>query len=225
MERHVISSASPELFFDVRDGCLTMRPMKGMARRGARRAEELAIAGRLRADPKERAENIMIVDLVRNDLTQVSTTGSVKVTRLCDVEQYDTVFQLTSEVTSRLRDNVGLPEIFRALFPCGSITGASKRRAMELIREVEAEPRGVYCGAIGVVAPPTAPFRARFSVAIRMAVTDRWTGTTLYDGGGGITWYSEPDSEYAEMRDKARVLPGANAERHWTELEKQDSTW
>jgi para-aminobenzoate synthetase/4-amino-4-deoxychorismate lyase len=148
----------------------------------------------------------MIVDLVRNDLARVATAGTVRVPRLLHAERFATVHQLTSDVTARLRPDVGLTGIFRALFPCGSVTGAPKARTMELIRDVEDSPRGVYCGAIGVVAPPGAPFRARFSVAIRTVLVDREGGVATYGTGGGITWSSRPAAEYAELLTKARVL-------------------
>lgn len=209
--RFAVVSASPELFFEWTadpDGgsSVLMRPMKGTAPRGRTTAEDAAAVDRLRASAKERAENVMIVDLVRNDLARVATTGSVTVPRLLQAERYGTVHQLTSDVTARLRPDVGLTDVFRALFPCGSVTGAPKASTMELIRELEPGPRGVYCGAIGVVAPPGEQVRARFSVAIRTVVVDRATGTGVYGTGGGITWSSEPAAEYAELLAKARVL-------------------
>ncbi|MDQ4118811.1 MAG: chorismate-binding protein, partial [Actinomycetota bacterium] len=152
--RFAVISASPELFLETDGDRITMRPMKGTAARGRTTAEDERIAARLRASPKERAENVMIVDLVRNDLARVAVPGSVTVPRLLSAERYETVHQLTSDVTARLRRGTGLTDVFRALFPCGSVTGAPKRRTMQLIRDVEDGPRGVYCGAIGVVAPP-----------------------------------------------------------------------
>lgn len=205
-DRFVIASASPELFFDITDDRLRMRPMKGTAKRGATQADDAGIVARLRASAKERAENIMIVDLVRNDMARVAETGSVAVTSLCRAETFPTVHQLTSEVTARLRPDVGLPDVFRALFPCGSVTGAPKPRTMALIRDLEDGPRGVYCGAIGMVAPVGAPFRARFNVAIRTMVVDRVTRISSYGTGGGITWDSDPAAEYAELQAKAEVL-------------------
>lgn len=202
----VIASASPELFFESTSDRLIMRPMKGTARRGATEAEDREIVSRLRTSPKERAENIMIVDLVRNDVAKLATVGGVAVTDLCSAERYETVHQLTSEVTARLRPDVGLLDTFRALFPCGSVTGAPKQRTMELIRDLEPTPRGVYCGAIGVVAPPTDRVRARFNVAIRTLAVDRESSRATYGTGGGITWDSEPAAEYAELRAKAAVL-------------------
>jgi len=125
---------------------------------------------------------------------------------LCVPERYETVWQLTSDVTGTLRAGVGLVDIFRALFPCGSVTGAPKPRTMQIIREVEDESRGVYCGAIGFLAPPGAPLRARFNVAIRTMVLDRANGHAVYGTGGGITWGSDPDAELAELHTKAQIL-------------------
>ena len=204
--RFVIASASPELFFDWVGDRLRTRPMKGTARRGDDPAADALAARRLRASAKEQAENLMIVDLLRNDLSRVAVLGTVEVTELFTVEAYPTVWQLVSEVTARRRPSDGLAEIFGALFPCGSVTGAPKHRSMEIIRSLEAGPRGVYCGAVGVVAPPGAPFRARFNVAIRTAVLDRCTGIAVYGAGGGITWGSDAASEYAELLAKTAVL-------------------
>ncbi len=204
--RFVVASASPELFFELHGGQVRMRPMKGTAPRGRTPDEDEGELSRLRSSEKERAENVMIVDLVRNDLARVARTGSVAVPALCSVETFGTVHQLTSEVTADLRPGVGLSDLFRTLFPCGSVTGAPKPRTMEVIRELEDFARGVYCGAVGLVGPPGAPFRARFNVAIRTLLVDRQHGTAVYGTGGGITWDSEPAAEYAELLTKARVL-------------------
>jgi para-aminobenzoate synthetase/4-amino-4-deoxychorismate lyase len=204
--RFVVASASPELFFERRADHVLLRPMKGTARRGRHRDEDRLLAARLRASPKERAENVMIVDLMRNDVARVAEIGGVEVPALFTVERYETVLQLTSDVTARLRPGTGLVELFRALFPCGSVTGAPKASSMGVIRSVEAEPRGVYCGAIGLVGPPDAPVRARFSVAIRTAVVDTATGEAVYGTGGGITWSSEAAAEHDEVLTKAAVL-------------------
>nr|WP_269814826.1 chorismate-binding protein [Nocardia aurea] len=206
--RYVIASASPELFFELHADRLTMRPMKGTAARGLTDAEDAVIRAQLQASPKERAENIMIVDLIRNDLARLATIGSVSVSSLCTAERYETVHQLTSTVTARLRPDLGLVDIFRALFPCGSVTGAPKCNTMRMIRHLEDDARGVYCGAIGVIAPPDHRFRARFSVAIRTALIDRDTSSAVYGSGGAITWSSDPDDEYDELLTKARVLHG-----------------
>jgi len=148
-----ILSLSPELFFRKDGRQVTTRPMKGTIRRGRTLDKDRALQNHLRADPKNRAENLMIVDLLRNDLSVCCEPGSVRVPALYEIEPYDTVTQMTSTVTGRLRAEEGLPEVLRALFPCGSITGAPKRRAMRLIRGLEPEPRGVYCGAIGMAGP------------------------------------------------------------------------
>lgn len=203
---HVIASASPELFFDWTGDRLLTRPMKGTARRGATPAEDDDARGGLLASAKERAENLMIVDLLRNDLGRIAEVGSVEVPALFRAERYETVWQLTSDVTARPRRDVGLVDVFRALFPSGSVTGAPKHRTMQLIRDLEPEPRGVYCGALGVVAPPGQAFRARFSVAIRTVTVERATGTAVYGTGGGITWASDPDAEHAELLAKAAIL-------------------
>ncbi|MCI2419251.1 aminodeoxychorismate synthase component I [Saccharopolyspora sp. K220] len=205
----VIASASPELFFETRGDSLLMRPMKGTSRRGRSAAEDREIVARLRSSEKERAENIMIVDLVRNDLARLATTGGVSVRALCRAERYKTVHQLTSEVTARLRPDVDLVDVFRALFPCGSVTGAPKPSAMEIIRALEPTPRGVYCGSAGVVSPVGTGVRARFNVGIRTLLVDRDRGTAGYGTGGGITWDSTAEAEYAELRAKAAVLAAA----------------
>ncbi|MGY1844584.1 aminodeoxychorismate synthase component I [Modestobacter sp. SYSU DS0875] len=215
--RFVVASASPELFFEWDGARLRTRPMKGTAARGRTTAEDAVQAAALRASAKEQAENLMIVDLLRNDVAQVAEVGSVAVPELFALERYPTVWQLTSEVTGRTRADVGLVDVLRALFPCGSVTGAPKRRTMQLIAELEPGPRGVYCGAVGLVAPPGAPFRARFNVAIRTVVVDRSTGAAVYGVGGGITWGSDPAAERAEVRAKAAVLTEPVGEHHLIE--------
>jgi para-aminobenzoate synthetase/4-amino-4-deoxychorismate lyase len=204
--RHVVASASPELFFEWAGQVVRTRPMKGTAPRGRTPAEDREASRRRLASSKEQAENLMIVDLLRNDLGRLAEVGSVVVDELFTLERYPTVWQLTSQVSARPRPGTGLLDLFRALFPCGSVTGAPKRRTMQLIAELEPTPRGVYCGAVGLVAPPSAGVRARFGVAIRTAVVDRTTGTAVYGAGGGITWGSEAAAERAELLAKAAVL-------------------
>ncbi|MGY2003446.1 aminodeoxychorismate synthase component I [Blastococcus sp. SYSU DS1024] len=204
--RHVVVSASPELFFEWAADVVRTRPMKGTAPRGRTTAEDREQRRLLRSSSKEQAENLMIVDLLRNDLGRVAEVGSVVVDELFSLERYPTVWQMTSEVSARVPAGTGLVDLFRALFPCGSVTGAPKRRTMELIEELEPTPRGVYCGAVGLVAPPSAPFRARFNVAIRTVVVDRGTGEAVYGVGGGITWGSEAAQERREVHAKAAVL-------------------
>ncbi|MFM7718954.1 MAG: aminodeoxychorismate synthase component I [Actinomycetota bacterium] len=208
--RHRIASASPELFFELDGGRVTTRPMKGTALRGRYEEEDLAIAEALAASDKDRAENAMIVDLLRNDLGRIARPGTVAVPSMFDLERYETVWQLTSTVACEPRPATTLLDVFRALFPCGSVTGAPKVRTMGFIRDLEDAPRGVYCGAVGYVAPPGAEGpRAAFNVAIRTAVVDAATGAAEYGAGGGITYASDPDAEYAEALAKTRVLAAA----------------
>jgi para-aminobenzoate synthetase/4-amino-4-deoxychorismate lyase len=204
-----VVSASPELFFEWRGGQVRTRPMKGTARRQTDPEEDLRARERLLRAEKERAENVIVVDLLRNDLSRVASAGGVRVHELLSVEAYETVWQLTSEIHADLRPEVGLVEILQALFPCGSVTGAPKPATMRLIRDVEVTPRGVYCGAMGFVAPPTAPVRARFNVAIRTVVADLSTGMCCYGVGGGITWGSDLRAEFDELHAKAAVLTDA----------------
>jgi para-aminobenzoate synthetase/4-amino-4-deoxychorismate lyase len=205
-------SASPELFFELRNNDILMRPMKGTAARGRTSDEDAAAVRALSSNSKERAENIMIVDLIRNDMAAIAEVGTVRVTALCRPERYETIHQLTSDVRARLRPDCGLVDIFRALFPCGSVTGAPKNSTMQIIADLEDEPRGVYCGAIGVVAPPQESTRARFSVAIRTVVVDRIRGTATYGTGGGVTWASDPAAEHAEAMTKAAILRSNTAD-------------
>lgn len=205
--RFQILSASPELFFLRHGDRIVCRPMKGTSPRGRWTEEDRTMRAALLISEKERAENIMIVDLIRNDLGRVASFGTVCVDELVAVEQYETVWQLVSSVSADLRPGTGVVDLFRALFPCGSVTGAPKVRTMEIIADVESAPRGVYCGAIGMLAPPGsgAP-SASFSVAIRTVIIDQDTGTATYGIGGGITNDSRAEQEYAETRTKARVL-------------------
>jgi para-aminobenzoate synthetase/4-amino-4-deoxychorismate lyase len=195
-----ILSASPELFFRASDGQLELRPMKGTRPRGRWPAEDAALAAELAESAKDRAENLMIVDLLRNDAGRVSEFGSVRVERMFTPERYETVHQLTSTIRSRLRADVGLVDLFRALFPCGSVTGAPKVRTMEIIAGAEEEPRGVYCGAIGFVSPG----EAVFSVGIRTLLLHHGAGSAELGVGSGITFDSDPGAEYQECLDKAR---------------------
>ncbi|HVB13599.1 MAG TPA: chorismate-binding protein [Candidatus Dormibacteraeota bacterium] len=210
--RFVVASASPELFFDWTGDLLTTRPMKGTAARGRWPAEDAAKARELLHSPKERAENLMIVDLLRNDLGKLAEWGRVEVPELCTLQRFETLWQTTSTVTGRVRPNTGMVDVFRALFPCGSVTGAPKARTMALIAELEQSRRGVYCGAVGLVAPPDSPFRARFNVAIRTVLVDRLSGDAVYGVGGGITWDSSSSAERAEIETKAAILHSAPEE-------------
>jgi para-aminobenzoate synthetase/4-amino-4-deoxychorismate lyase len=205
--RYRVLSASPELFFAADGGRLITKPMKGTARRGRWTEEDELAARDLIASGKDRAENAMIVDLLRNDMGRVSREGTVTWSDLFAVERFETVWQLTSTVSSELAPGAGLAEVFESLFPSGSITGAPKVRTMELIAGLEDSPRGIYCGAVGYVAPggDGGP-RARFNVAIRTVTVDAETGTAEYGVGGGITWDSRSVHEYDETVAKARVL-------------------
>ena len=196
-----VLSVSPELFFDWRDGALLARPMKGTAARGATPDEDARNAQRMLDSEKERAENLMIVDLIRNDLSRVAQPHSVKVPRLFHAQAWPTVWQMSSDVTARTRDDVRLSDIFRALFPCGSITGAPKVQAMRWIKRLEDAARGVYCGAIGVMQPGGA---TTFNVAIRSIVLRRgWASCGI---GSGITIDAQAESEWQEWRHKQRFL-------------------
>jgi para-aminobenzoate synthetase/4-amino-4-deoxychorismate lyase len=161
----------------------------------------------LECSVKDRAENAMIVDLLRNDIGRVARSGSVTWTDLFRAERYETVWQLTSTVTATLRSDVGVGDVFAALFPCGSVTGAPKVSTMRIIADLEVASRGVYCGTVGYLAPANAAGpRARFNVAIRTVVQDARSGTAVYGVGGGITWDSSAAAEYDETVAKARVL-------------------
>jgi para-aminobenzoate synthetase / 4-amino-4-deoxychorismate lyase len=203
MGRRAIASASPELFFERERDRLVVRPMKGTALRGRFAEEDDRIAAALAASPKERAENVMIVDLMRNDVGRVARFGSVRVEELCAVERYRTVHQMTSTVEGRLVPGTTLDDVFAALFPCGSVTGAPKSSAMKLIAALEGSPRGPYCGAIGAIAPGG---RAAFNVAIRTVDLDLESGEATYGTGAGITWPSSAEAEWQETLAKARVL-------------------
>ncbi len=254
-----ICSASPELFFELKDGLITSRPMKGTRPRGLTAETDWAAAAELQRAEKDRAENIMIVDMIRNDIGRVAEAGSVETVSRFDVEKYPTVWQMTSTVRGTVepqnkacrspKAEVGLRsrtetkrsgaaisnhevsgagdvdatslsgqlcgkecggdtayalgELFGALFPCASITGAPKAKTMEIIRELETSSRGIYTGSIGFVAPDG---NACFNVAIRTAVLDRNAGTMEYGIGGGIVWDSDAEAEYDEALSKAAIL-------------------
>ena len=204
--RWAVASASPELFLEWSGGVLTSRPMKGTAPRGIDEAEDAERRAALLASPKECAENLMIVDMVRNDMGRVAVPGTVGVPALFEAERYDTVWQLTSTVSARTRPGATLLDVFGALFPCASITGAPRSSTMRIIAELETTPRGVYCGAIGFGGPgPDGPAWA-FNVGIRTVLVDRTAGTAWYGTGGGITYDSTAAGEFAEAVLKAEVL-------------------
>ncbi len=203
--RHILSF-SPELFFRIENSGqsrrIVTRPMKGTARRGCTTREDREIAEWLLTDPKNRSENVMIVDLLRNDLGRVARTGTVDADRLFDVERYATLWQMTSTVSAELRPEVGFQEIFRALFPSGSVTGAPKVRAMQLLAALEDTPRGVYTGAIGFFSPQ----QTAFNVAIRTLELEGGRG--IMGAGSGIVIDSDPAEEYRECLLKASFLTG-----------------
>jgi para-aminobenzoate synthetase / 4-amino-4-deoxychorismate lyase len=199
--RWTICSASPELFFR-RDGeQLQSRPMKGTAPRGRTTAEDRQLSAELKGSVKNRAENLMIVDMVRNDMGRVGKPGTVLPGPLFDVEQYPTLWQMTSTVNCRTQ--ASLPEVFSALFPAASITGAPKVRTMEIIRDLESTPRRIYTGSIGFVSPGR---KAQFNVAIRTVLIDAMRSTAEYGTGSGIVWDSEEHSEFAECLLKAEIV-------------------
>lgn len=196
-----ICSASHELFFDLDGEVITGRPMKGTVKRGHTTEEDIYTSNWLRASAKNRAENVMIVDMIRNDIGRIAEIGSVHVPELFTIEKYPTLFQMTSSVQAKTKASVA--EIFGALFPCASITGAPKVSTMNIIAELETSPRRVYCGSIGYIAPNR---KARFNVAIRTALVDKKNNKAEYGVGGGIVWDSTSADEYSEALLKARVL-------------------
>jgi len=198
---HLVCSASPELFFSLDGDLVCTRPMKGTSPRGLTSPEDQQRRAILAGSPKDRAENAMIVDMMRNDLGRIARRGSVRVLSAFDVEKYPTLFQMTSTVAART--SVSVAEIIKALFPPASITGAPKIRTMEIIRELEPDPRGVYTGCIGFLLPGR---KARFSVAIRTVTIEPAAAQAQYGVGGGIVWDSNTTDEYAECRTKAAVL-------------------
>ena len=192
-------SLSPELFFALKDGKLTTKPMKGTAVRGRNPASDAVAVAKLQSDPKQRAENLMIVDLLRNDLSRVAVPGSVAVPQLFHVETYPTVHQMTSTVTARLREGVDAVDVISTIFPCGSITGAPKIRAMEVIDEVEAAPRSAYTGSIGRIDPGG---DAAFNVAIRTLHLRGRENRATMGLGSGVIADSESGDEWRECLAK-----------------------
>ncbi len=201
LDRWIICSASPELFFHLNGDTVTCKPMKGTAPRGKTLPDDRAQMEWLHRSEKNRAENVMIVDMIRNDLGRVAQIGSVDVPQLFTVERYPTVLQMTSTVIAQTA--VSFTELLTALFPCASITGAPKVSTMNIIADLETTPRGVYTGAIGFLTPDR---RAQFNVAIRTVTIDRAAGQAEYGVGGGIVWDSDAADEYRECEIKTRVL-------------------
>ena len=206
---HWLLSFSPELFFTLVRGQLTARPMKGTAARMARPNDDTAAIAALREDPKQRAENLMIVDLLRNDLSRVSRAGTVTVPELFRVETYPTVHQMISTVRAKLLPGLSAVDVLRKIFPCGSITGAPKKRAMEVIDEVEVEPRGFYTGSIGRI---DADGNAAFNVAIRTISIDNDASTGRIGLGSGIVVDSDCEAEWRECLQKGRFLTAAGTD-------------
>jgi para-aminobenzoate synthetase / 4-amino-4-deoxychorismate lyase len=196
-----VLSVSPELFFDWRDSHILSRPMKGTAARGRSAEADQAQAQALRSSSKEQAENLMIVDLIRNDISRIALPFSVKVDNLFALQAWPTIWQMTSDVRAQTRPGLELADVFKALFPCGSVTGAPKVRAMHWIKQLEARPRGVYCGAMGVLQPGGA---ATFNVAIRTVTVQ--DGAARCGIGSGITADATASGEWQEWRNKQGFL-------------------
>ena len=199
--RFAIGSLSPELFFQMDGEKITCRPMKGTAPRGRTHEEDMQLGNELITSVKDRAENLMIVDMIRNDLGRVARSGSVRVEELFRLETYETLFQMTTDV--RARTAAPFTNILRALFPSASITGAPKVNTMKLIRDLEQDPRGIYTGSIGHIAPNR---KAQFNVAIRTLSLDLKDHSATYGTGSGIVWDSKSDREFAECFTKTRVV-------------------
>jgi para-aminobenzoate synthetase/4-amino-4-deoxychorismate lyase len=201
--RHRILSISPELFFQRRGSSIIARPMKGTMKRGRWSEEDTEFAAQLFCSEKNRAENVMIVDLVRNDLGRIADTASVEVTRLFEIQRFPTLWQMTSTIAAKVRPELTLEDVFTALFPSGSVTGAPKVNTMKIITNLEDSSRNVYCGSVGFVTPKG---DATFNVAIRTVTIDTESGLAEYGVGGGITWDSTSEDEYLEAVNKAAVL-------------------
>ena len=205
--RYKILSVSPELFIRLDKKQLVSKPMKGTVARGISAERDAINIEWLQNSEKNRAENLMIVDMLRNDMGKIADIGSVSVASLFDIESYPTVHQMTSSITANTSKNIF--EVMQAMFPCASVTGAPKAKTMEIIKQLENGPRGVYTGSIGFIKPDGS---SQFNVAIRTVLVDVQTGTAEYGVGGGIVWDSNAGSEYAECQTKAAVLmqPAAN---------------
>ena len=200
-DEHTIISASPELFFKLSGESLICKPMKGTSKRGKTLHEDIALMEELKNSEKDKAENIMITDMLRNDMGKISDTGSVKVLSEFDIEKYSTVWQMTSSIKSRT--STSITGIFEALFPCASVTGAPKVSSMKIISEIEDQPREIYTGAIGYIAPNN---EAQFSVPIRTILSHKRACRSVYGTGSGIVWDSESQKEWDECQNKSAIL-------------------
>lgn len=200
-----IVSISPELFFTQNNKSVFTKPMKGTIKRGINSAEDLLRQEILSGSSKEQSENVMIVDLLRNDLGRISETGSVKVKKLFEIEKYETVFQMTSTIEGKMKQP-GIKTILSNIFPCGSVTGAPKIKTMEIIKSLEKENRGIYTGSIGTIRNS----KSAFNVAIRTLVINQKNKKGEIGLGSGITWESDPESEYEEVRLKGKFLTCKN---------------
>ncbi|MFZ1519424.1 MAG: aminodeoxychorismate synthase component I [Ignavibacteriaceae bacterium] len=198
----IIISLSPELFFEINGRKISSKPMKGTAKRGIDHLNDESIKYELERSEKNRAENVMIVDLIRNDLGRISEYGSVKVENIFDVEKYETVYQMVSTVESKLKKNVKLSDVLKKIYPCGSITGAPKIRTMEIISELEKENRGIYTGSIGLITKD----KITFNVAIRTLAIDKISGKSEIGLGSGIVWDSNASEEFEETKLKGKFL-------------------
>ena len=202
---HTIISMSPELFFKLSGESLICKPMKGTSKRGKTLHEDIALMEDLKNSEKDKAENIMITDMLRNDMGKISNTGSVKVLSEFDIEKYPTVWQMTSSIESQA--SASITGIFEALFPCASVTGAPKVSSMKIISEIEDQPREIYTGAIGYIAPNN---EAQFSVPIRTILSDKKACRSVYGTGSGIVWDSESQKEWDECQNKSAILSASS---------------
>ncbi|MFB7817241.1 aminodeoxychorismate synthase component I [Paenibacillus chitinolyticus] len=194
--RYRIVSISPELFFHWDGDTIRTKPMKGTLSKPGHQQT-------LFESEKNRTENVMIVDLLRNDLGRIANTGSIRVPNLFEIEEYPTLYQMTSTIEASTKPGVTLFDVFQAMFPCGSITGAPKISTMKIISSLEKEPRHIYCGSIGLAVPGEG---ITFNVAIRTVLLDTHTQQAVYGVGGGVIWDSTAEDEYDEMRTKSKVL-------------------
>ena len=216
---HTIISASPELFFKLNGESLMCKPMKGTSKRGKTLHDDIALMEELKNSEKDKAENIMITDMLRNDMGKISDTGSVKVLSEFDIEKYPTVWQMTSSIKSQTSTNI--TGIFEALFPCASVTGAPKVSSMKIISEIEDQPREIYTGAIGYIAPNN---EAQFSVPIRTILSDKKAYRSVYGTGSGIVWDSESQKEWDECQNKSAILSANSQNFELFETMRWDSS-